>query len=176
MEDIKLKTEYLKIDMELVREIIRDKGYYYITAERLFDKRFVGSKLYIVTDDPDFKEKHPQLAEMTIMSVVEFEPIAQVVNDYIGQEDKERQRERIDIESHEVQNLITDESIDQVSLRQAISALDTLQRERLISYYFYGESFTEIARRQNVSARAVSYSIRLAEKKIKEYYCTFTKK
>lgn len=169
-----MKTEYLKIKMEDVRDIIRKRGYYYISADRLFDERFVGPKLYIVTDDPDFSAKNPALADMVIMTVDEFEPIAKIYNDYIGLEDRERHRDVVDFESYEVQHFIIDEPGDHVILQKAISTLDAIQRERLIRYYFYGQSFSEIAKQHNVSARAVSYSIRLAEEKIKEFYCNST--
>ena len=171
-----MKTYFLKINMELVRKTIKERGFYYITAERLFDKGFVGSKLYIVTDDPEFKKTHSELADMTIISVAKFELIAEAVNEFIGNEDRERHRNRVDLESVEVKNLIQDEPLEHIMLRQAISSLEAVQRERLIRYYFYGESYSEIAKAQNVSARAVSYSIRTAEKKINEYYCTFTEK
>ena len=164
-----MKTDFLKIDMDIVRKTIRDKGFYYITAERLFDESFTGSKLYIVTDDKDFAEKNPTLADMVIMTTDEFEPIAQAVNEFIGNEDRERHRYRIDFESREVQNYAVDDYIDHTMLQHAISILDPIQRERLIRYYFYGESFSDIAIKQGVTSRAVSYSVRLAEKKIKEF-------
>lgn len=169
-----MKTEYYKIDMEIVRKTIKDKGFYYIKAEKLFGESFTGPKLYIVTDDHDFVAKNPTLADMVIMTVAEFEPIAKIHNDFIRVEDKERHRDTVDFESYEVQNLIFDEPIEQLTLQKAISTLDAIQRERLIRYYFYGQSFSEIAKCQNVSARAVSYSVKLAEEKIREFYCNST--
>lgn len=169
-----MKTEYLKIKMEDVRDIIRKRGYYYISADRLFDEGFVGPKLYIVTDDPDFAVKKPELADMVIMTVAEFEPIAEIHNDFIGLEDKVRHRDVVDFESYEAHELVFDDPVDQLILQKAISELDAMQRERLIRYYFYGQSFSEIAKQQKVSARAVSYSIRLAEEKIREFYSNST--
>lgn len=169
-----MKTEYLKIKMEDVRDIIRKRGYYFISADRLFDEGFIGPKLYIVTDNPNFTAENPALADMVIMTVAEFEPIAKIHNDFIRLEDKARHRDMVDFESYEVQNIVFDEPIEQITLQKAISDLDAIQKERLIRYYFYGQSFSEIAKQQNVSARAVSYSIRLAEEKIREFYCNST--
>lgn len=167
-----MKTEYLKIDMDLVKEIIRDNGYYYITAERLFDKHFVGPKLYIVTDDPEFSDKHPELAKMTIMNVAEFEPIAEAVNASIRNEDRERHRDSVGY----IDGLIPDpnNAIEKYHIRLAIDeALKTLRpklRRRFVMYHIMGLSLEQISYSEGAKKSAVCESIKRAEKQFAKAY------
>lgn len=171
-----MKKDYLKINMDIVRNTIKEKGYYYITADRLFDDKYIGPRLYIVTDDLSITKSNPAFSDVLIMSVEEFEPIALAFNDYIENEDRERHRLKMYNDVEEDKCNLFEESEEKQMLKKVISELNQVQRERLVRYYFYGESYEEIAKRQNVSARAVNYSIRAAERKIKERFCTFTEK
>ena len=172
-----MKTDYLKIKMEDVRDIVRKRGYYFVPAERLFDKHFVGSKLYIVTDDPDFTLKHPEFAEMVIMTVSEFEPIAQAVNEYVGNEDRERHRMLESVSFEEIEHLnlsLLNDTFEINSLHfdmsEAMKTLTDVQRRRLYMYCFLDYSERKIAMIEGVSYKQVRKSIEQAKKKIKKYY------
>lgn len=172
-----MKTDYLKIKMEDVRDIVRKRGYYFISAERLFDKRFVGPKLYIVTDDPDFPLNHPELADMVIMTVCEFEPIAQAVNEYLGNEDRERHRtfESVSFEEIEHQHIgLSNDSFEVSNLHhdmsEAMKTLTNVQQRRMYMYYFLDYSERKIAMIEGVSYKQIRKSIEQAKKKIKKYF------
>ena len=63
-----MKNYFKNIKMEDVNEIIKKNGFYYIPTEVLYTD-FVGPKYIVATDDPQFKQKHPELAGMVIVSV-----------------------------------------------------------------------------------------------------------
>lgn len=172
-----MKTKYLKIKMEDVRDIVRKRGYYFVPAERLFDKHFVGPRLYIVTDDPDFTLKHPELAEMIIMTVSEFEPIARAVNEYVGNDDRERHRISESISFEEIEHLNLgwlNDTFEVSSLRfdmsEAMKTLTDVQQRRLYMYGFLDYSERKIAMIEGVSYKQVRKSIEQAKKKIKKYF------
>ena len=172
-----MKTDYLKIKMEDVRDIVRKRGYYFIPAERLFDKHFVGPKLYIVTDDPDFTLKHPELAEMVIMTVREFESIAQAVNEYVGNEDRERHRMLESVSFEEIEHLnlgLRNDTFEVSSLHfdmsEAMKALTDVQRQRLYMHCFLDYSERKIAMIEGVSYKQIRKSIEQAKEKIKKYF------
>ena len=172
-----MKTEYFKIKMEDVRDIVRKRGYYFIPAERLFDKHFVGPRLYIVTDDPNFTLKHPELAEMIIMTVSEFESIAQAVNEYVGNEDRERHRISESISFEEIEHLnlgLLNDTFEVSNLRidmsEAMKALTDVQLRRLYMNCFLDYSERKIAMIEGVSYKQVRKSIEQAKKKIKKYF------
>ena len=62
---------YCKIDMEKVKKIISQKGFYYICTKVLYPD-FVGPEYIIVSDDPDITVKHPKTYGMIIVSVEKF--------------------------------------------------------------------------------------------------------
>ena len=172
-----MKTKYLKIKMDDVRDIVRKRGYYFIPAERLFDKHFVGPRLYIVTDDPNFTLKHPELADMVIMTVCEFEHIAQAVNEYVGNEDRERHRmlESISYEEIEYLNLgLRNDTFEVRSLHfdisEAMKTLTDVQRRRLYMHCFLDYSERKIAMIEGVSYKQIRKSIEQAKKIIKKYF------
>ena len=172
-----MKTEYFKIKMEDVRDIVRRRGYYFVPAERLFDKHFVGPKLYIVTDDPDFALKHPELADMVIMTVCEFEHIAQAVNEYVGNEDRERHRMLESVSFEEIEHLdlgLLNDTFEVSGLRfdmsEAMKTLTDVQRRRLYMYYFLDYSERKIAMIEGVSYKQIRKSIEQAKEKIKKIF------
>lgn len=172
-----MKTKYLKIKMDDVRDIVRKRGYYFIPAERLFDKHFVGPKLYIVTDNPDFTLRHPELADMVIMTVCEFEPIAQAVNEYVGNEDRERHRMLESVSFEEIEHLnlgLWNDTFEVSSLHfdmsEAMKTLTDVQRRRLYMYCFLDYSERKIAMIEGVSYKQIRKSLEQAKKKIKKYF------
>lgn len=166
-----MKKEYMKIDIELVRKTVEDKGYYFIRADRLFDNGFVGPRLYIVSDDPDIIYKHHGFAEMAILTVDEFEPIAQAVNEYIGNEDRARHRSQniISIEKAEAQNNEEFEPL-RYELDEAMNTLTEIQRQRVYLYYYKGFTEREIAKISGVSYKQVRKSLDQARKKLRKYF------
>ena len=170
-----MKKEYLKIDMELVRKTVKDKGYYFIGADRLFDDHFVGPRLYIVTDDTDIIATHPEFAGMAILSLSRFEPIAQAVNEYLNNEDRERHRAEnlVSLEMSEYRNS-DDQQTGSKLLRyefdEALKTLTDVQRKRVFLYYYKGLSEREIAAIERVSYKQVRKSLIQAQKKLKKYF------
>ena len=57
-----------------------------------------------------------------------------------------------------------------LEMEEAMSALTTIQRERLEKYYFEGHTIDDIAQEENVRSNAVRDSIAQALKKLKKYY------
>jgi hypothetical protein len=63
--------------------------------------------------------------------------------------------------------IIYNEEIQQ--LRDAIQKLNTIQKTRLVKYFFEGKTFREIASEENVNIRAVAKSIEVAIKNLKKF-------
>ncbi len=170
-----MKTEYLKIKMEDVRDIVRKRGYYYISADRLFDEGFIGPKLYIVTDNPNFAAENPALADMVIMTVAEFEPIAQAINEYVTNDDRERHRIDKAIELFEIIDN-TDyigEYLNEQNVKEAMNALNPVQKRRFIMRYYMNLSLREIGRIQGVSYKSVGESLEQAVEIFKREYSKY---
>lgn len=72
---------YCKIDMEKVKKIISQKGFYYICTKVLYPD-FVGPEYIIVSDDPDITVKHPKANGMILVSVEKFTSMAEAYNRY----------------------------------------------------------------------------------------------
>lgn len=87
-----MKNYFKKIKMEDVNEIIKKNGFYYIPTEVLYTD-FVGPKYIVATDDPQFKQKHPELAGMVIVSVAMFAEMAKEYNRYFANEVREKRRQ-----------------------------------------------------------------------------------
>lgn len=85
------RTEFKKIDMELVKEIISKKGFYYFSLDRVYE-RFCGANYIIVTDDPHFIKQNPEFRKEIIMTPAQFELYAAEYNDRIAYDDRERKR------------------------------------------------------------------------------------
>ena len=77
------KEKNMKIRMEDVYEAIKKNGFYTTPMEKHYDENFVGPELIVVTDDPDFKVHHPELAEMNIMGTELFAEVAKDFNRYM---------------------------------------------------------------------------------------------
>jgi hypothetical protein len=153
------RTEFKKIDMELVKEIISKKGFYYFSLDRVYE-RFCGANYIIVTDDPHFKEQHPRFAKEIIVTPAQFELYAAEYNDRIAYDDRERKRilkkeERLLNEAE----LTADGTVENQVMRKlqneqiysAVKNLTDKQKKRVIRYFYYGLTERKIAEIENVS-------------------------
>ena len=165
-----MKKTNFRIDMDLVRKIIKDKGFYFIKAERLFDDHYSGPAFYIVTDKPEFKCNDSRFADAVILTTTQFEPIAEIVNEELKQNDKDRKRKYVDLDEDEINSIFFEDTFDKVLLNEAIETLKPLHQKRLILYFFKGMNMAEIAEMQNVSIRAISYSIKKSITALREYF------
>ncbi len=55
-------------------------------------------------------------------------------------------------------------------LRQAIAGLPETQRRRFILYHEFGLNYAQIAGKEGCTARAVEYSVTIAQEKIKKFF------
>ena len=67
-----MDRKFKRINMDDVKSIINQKGFYYFPLERVYDN-FEGGKYIIVTDNPDHIKQNPQYADEIIMTTEQFE-------------------------------------------------------------------------------------------------------
>ena len=187
-----MKNYFKKIKMEDVNEIIKKNGFYYIPTEVLYTD-FVGPKYIVATDDPQFKQKHPELAGMVIVSVAMFAEMAKEYNRYFANEVREKSRQsRYHIDEGYYEDCEEDENgncpnlkikdlplnpvqdevekrLDYEELHKAIKLLNEVQRKRVMMYFFEGKSQQEIADIQGVRLYTVQKSIEAAKKFLKNF-------
>lgn len=187
-----MENYFKKIKMEDVNEIIKKNGFYYIPTEVLYTD-FVGPKYIVATDDPQFKQKHPELAGMVIVSVAMFAEMAKEYNRYFANEVREKRRQsRYHIDEGYYENCEEDENgncpnlkikdlplnpvqdevekrLDYEELHKAIKFLNEVQRKRVMMYFFEGKSQQEIADIQGVRLYTVQKSIEAAKKFLKNF-------
>ena len=187
-----MENYFKKIKMEDVNEIIKKNGFYYIPTEVLYTD-FVGPKYIVATDDPQFKQKHPELAGMVIMSVAMFAEMAKEYNRYFANEVREKRRQsRYHIDEGYYEDCEEDENgncpnlkikdlplnpvqdevekrLDYEELHKAIKLLNEVQRKRVMMYFFEGKSQQEIADIQGVRLYTVQKSIEAAKKFLKNF-------
>lgn len=178
--------------MDNVLEIIKNKGYYYTHTDRFYD-HFTGSKLIVVTDNLDFAKKHPKLANMVILSVSEFEQMAEVYNNYLRNEIREirRQKEYHNDEGYyedctdategngtylKIKNMDINpveknvfETLTRENIANAMNRLNAKQYRRVYAYYFKNMTYRQIADAEGVSDKSVRESIEGALKKLKKF-------
>ncbi len=183
---------FKRIKMEDVNEIIKKNGFYYIPTEVLYTD-FVGPKYIVATDDPQFKQKHPELAGMVIVSVAMFAEMAKEYNRYFANEVREKRRQsRYHIDEGYYEDCEEDENgncpnlkikdlplnpvqdevekrLDYEELHKAIKLLNEVQRKRVMMYFFEGKSQQEIADIQGVRLYTVQKSIEAAKKFLKNF-------
>ena len=182
------KEKNKKIRMEDVYKSIEKNGFYTTPMKKHYDENFVGPELIVVTDDPDFKVKHPELAEMTIMGTELFTEVAKEFNRYMHNDRREQWRQQEyhnpdgyyedtaedengnchslkikDMPMNPVQDDV-EKRLDYEELHKAIELLNEVQRKRVMMYYFEGKSQQEIADIQGVRLYTVQKSIKVAEK------------
>lgn len=187
-----MENYFKKIKMEDVNEIIKKNGFYYIPTEVLYTD-FVGPKYIVATDDSQFKQKHPELAGMVIVSVAMFAEMAKEYNRYFANEVREKRRQsRYHIDEGYYEDCEEDENgncpnlkikdlplnpvqdevekrLDYEELHKAIKLLNEVQRKRVMMYYFEGKSQQEIADIQGVRLYTVQKSIEAAKKFLKNF-------
>lgn len=187
-----MENYFKKIKMEDVNEIIKKNGFYYIPTEVLYTD-FVGPKYIVATDDPQFKQKHPELVGMVIVSVAMFAEMAKEYNRYFANEVREKRRQsRYHIDEGYYEDCEEDENgncpnlkikglplnpvqdevekrLDYEELHKAIKLLNEVQRKRVMMYFFEGKSQQEIADIQGVRLYTVQKSIEAAKKFLKNF-------
>ncbi len=164
-----MKKTNFRIDMDLVRKIIKDKGFYFIKAERLFDDHYTGPEFYIVTDESDFKSDNPKFANAVVMSIAQFEPIVDVVNEYDANEDRERHR-RYEKRIDNLQDTTTKELCIQRAIQEAMKELTKTQYRRVYLYYFLKWTERDIAEKDKVSYKQVHKTLLQAKSKMKKFF------
>jgi predicted DNA-binding protein (UPF0251 family) len=164
---------YCKIDMEKVKKIISQKGYYFICTKVLYPD-FIGPEYIIVSDDLDITVKYPKTKGMIIVSVEKFVSMAEAYNRYYKNDVKHLRRiersyeedgyseECIEEENGEAHNNLPD--VDLHPVEESVE-----EKDRITLYYFKDWTYAQIGEKYGVSHWAISKSIRTAEKKMKKY-------
>ena len=187
------KEKFKKIRMEDVYKAIVENGFYTTPTEKHYDENFIGPELIVVTDDPDFKVKHPELSEMIIVSSAQFKPMADIYNESMWNDQREIRRyerwhntegyyedstedENGNCRSLKIKDLPLNPVQDEVEKREtkkmiaaAIKILNEKQYLRVYSYYFKGMTYRQIAEIECVSDMAIRVSINGALKKMKSF-------
>ena len=183
------------INTELVRKIAADKGFFYIEAKKCFGEDYIGPEYIVATNDKEFLLKHPEYAEMIIMSVDKFILMAEPINTYNNNERKAKRRQitKHNEEGYYEDDCITDAQGNPITLKikdfplspvedeaekgmiretlyEALESIKEKQKQRIISYYIYGETQQEIADKEGVNRFAVEKSIILGIEKIKKFF------
>lgn len=180
------------IKAENVHKAIEKQGYFYILAEKYYGEGYIGPKYIIATDDPDFRENHPKLADMVIVPVDKFLKMAEAINSSLLNDRREKFRqmhfhnddgffeEMTNDEGNDITLTVADMSTDPVAdeventmiREQLLNAIDNLSecaKRRVYAYYFCGKTHREIAAEERVNRNAVEKSIYSSLKKIKKY-------
>lgn len=180
------------IKAENVHKAIEKQGYFYILAKKYYGEDYIGPKYIIATDDPDFSEKNPKLADMVIVSVDKFLKMAEAINSSLLNDRRELFRqmhlhndegffeEMTNDDGDDITLTIADMSTDPVAdqvestmtREQLLNAIDNLSeraKRRVYDYYFCGKTQREIATKEGINRNAVEKSIYSSLKKIKKY-------
>lgn len=188
-----MKNYFKNIKMEDVNEIIKKNGFYYIPTEVLYTD-FVGPKYIVATDDPQFKQKHPELAGMVIVSVAMFAEMAKEYNRYFANEVREKRRQsRYHIDEGYYEDCEEDENgncpnlkikdlplnpvQDEVEnrettalVKEALLTLTETQLRRTKMHFYDGLTEREIGEIEGVSYKQVRKSIKQSKKKMKSFF------
>ena len=179
------------IKAENVHKAIKKQGYFYILAEKYYGEGYIGPKYIIATDDPDFRENHPKLADMVIVPVDKFLKMAEAINSSLLNDRREKFRqmhfhndegffeEMTNDDGNDITlsiaNMSTDPVEDEIErladkerILNAMNALKELQRKRLYDYYFKGLTYRQIAVKEHVGYKNIRESVEGAIKKIKK--------
>lgn len=181
---------YCKIDMEKVKKIISQKGFYYICTKVLYPD-FVGPEYIIVSDDPDITVKHPKTNGMILVSVEKFTSMAEAYNRYYKNDVKHLRRiersyeeegyseECIEADNGEAHSLlpeadlhpvedIVDQHETEEELRKVMDVLTEKQKRRVEMFYFQQYTEREIAKIEGVQRYAIRSSLKSAISKMKK--------
>ena len=188
-----MKNYFKNIKMEDVNEIIKKNGFYYIPTKVLYTD-FTGPKYIVATDDPQFKQKHPELADMVIVSVAMFAEMAKEYNRYFANEVREKRRQsRYHIDEGYYEDCEEDENgncpnlkikdlplnpvQDEVEKREtkemitaSMQILNEKQYHRVYCYYFKGMTYRQIAAMEGLDDKTIRESIDGALKKMKKFF------
>lgn len=188
-----MENYFKNIKMEDVNEIIKKNGFYYIPTEVLYTD-FVGPKYIVATDDPQFKQKHPELAGMVIVSVAMFAEMAKEYNRYFANEVREKRRqsryhidegyyedceedENGNCRSLKIKDLPLNPVQDEVEkrettalVREALLTLTETQLRRTKMHFYDGLTEREIGTIEGVSYKQVRKSIEQSKKKMKSFF------
>ena len=176
-----MDRKFKRINMDDVKSIINQKGFYYFSLERVYDI-FEGSKYIIVTDNPDHIKQNLQYADEIIMTTEQFESYAEVFNTFLANEDRERKRQLCHIEYTENsemdlsaymrrKNPVEDKVIanfEKEHIEKALKQLTETQCRRFELFFFYGWTERQIAEYEGVNRYAVRTSLNSAIKKLKK--------
>lgn len=177
-----MDKRFKRINLEEVKRIVHENGFYYLPLERVYDF-FCGCKYIIVTENIGFKDQHPEYKDEIVMTVKEFMPYAEAINMFLNNEDKERKRQLLlcavnydenellicDQEQNPVEETVTKRA-ENKQLYEAMRCLTETQRKRIVMYFFCGYTYEKIAKLENVDKMAVFRSIESGLKKIKKFF------
>lgn len=188
------KEKFKKIRMEDVYKAIVENGFYTTPTEKHYDENFIGPELIVVTDDPDFKVKHPELSEMIIVSSVQFKPMADIYNESMWNDQREIRRyerwhntegyyedstedENGNCRSLKIKDLPLNPVQDEVEkrettalVREALLTLTETQLRRTKMHFYDGLTEREIGTIEGVSYKQVRKSIEQSKKKMKSFF------
>ena len=183
------KEKFKKIRMEDVYKAIVENGFYTTPTEKHYDENFIGPELIVVTDDPEFKTKHPELSEMIIVSSVQFKPMADIYNESMWNDQREIRRyerwhntegyyedstedENGNCRSLKIKDLPLNPVQDEVEKREttalvkeALLTLTETQLRRTKMHFYDGLTEREIGTIEGVSYKQVRKSIEQSKRK-----------
>lgn len=176
-----MDQRYKRIDMDDIRSIVLQKGFYYLPLDRVYDQ-FNGCEYIIVTDNPYFKQQNPQYADEIIMTIKEFKAYAETFNIFLANEDRERKRSRNHMMYEEKDDLsyVNDHAnspveekiiadLEREKIKKTLEQLTKTQRKRLELFFFYGWTERQIAEYEGVNRYAIRKSLEQAIKKLKKF-------
>ena len=156
---------YCKIDMEKVKKIISQKGFYYICTKVLYPD-FVGPEYIIVSDDPYNRYYKNDVKHLRrIERSYEEDGYSE---ECIEEENGEAHSNLPDVDLHPVEESVEEKERKEIILK-ALDVLTPVQKDRITLYYFKDWTYAQIGEKYGVSHWAISKSIRTAEKKMKKY-------
>lgn len=188
------KEKFKKIRMEDVYKAIVENGFYTTPTEKHYDENFIGPELIVVTDDPEFKTKHPELSEMIIVSSAQFKPMADIYNESMWNDQREIRRyerwhntegyfedstedENGNCCSLKIKDLPLNPVQDEVEkrettalVREALLTLTETQLRRTKMHFYDGLTEREIGTIEGVSYKQVRKSIEQSKKKMKKFF------
>ena len=188
------KEKFKKIRMEDVYKAIVENGFYTTPIEKHYDENFIGPELIVVTDDPEFKTKHPELSEMIIVSSAQFKPMADIYNESMWNDQREFRRyerwhntegyyedstedENGNCRSLKIKDLPLNPVQDEVEkrettalVREALLTLTETQLRRTKMHFYDGFTEREIGTIEGVSYKQVRKSIEQSKKKMKSFF------
>ena len=173
----KMEKRYRRIPIEAITKSVERKGFCLFPLDWVYDS-FNGGRFIIITNILDFKNKYPMYKNEIIMTIEDFKKYANVYNEFLSNEDRERKRRYGYTEEYDINLIIDNESnlveskvflnIEKEQLYKAMEQLTEMQSVRLKLFFFYGLTEREIADIQGVNRYAVRTSLNAGIKKLKK--------